>query len=234
MLCRHGGPWPPLSLRLHRGRLQLWQLRGLRQRAHPNGYVAGPLPAALGGPAASPASGGWFSASEASILRDCASGNRRSLGFRGHLRSSRSPGWLKKSFRPPPGLRGRGELAPQLCAQRPETESILSSSVEKGLKTSLAWMWHLSVKRNGLFFFRESTFIIWSLWRTSEWSYLLLCFLFTGWVYVLVCLCSFYVLVWGCVHPSGSPAYPVLLGFNGGFFTKAWLNINSIFSPSLF
>ena len=60
-----------------------------------------------------------------------------------------------------------------------------------------------------------------------------LCFWYKGWFCVLVCLCSFYVLVWGCVHPSGSPAYPVLLGFNGGFLTKAWL-ITCIFSPSLF
>lgn len=38
--CRHGRLWPALSPLLDRGRLQLWQLRGLCQLAHPDGYVA--------------------------------------------------------------------------------------------------------------------------------------------------------------------------------------------------
>ena len=88
------------------------------------GTSPGPSRPPLVGPAASPASGGWFPASEASILRDQAleipqiSWGQPSLLLPVPLAG-------KKSFLPPPGLRGRGEVAPQLYAQRPETESVL-------------------------------------------------------------------------------------------------------------
>ena len=103
------------------------------------GTSPGPSRPRLVGPLASPASGGWFPASEASILRDQALGIPPiSWVQRTAFPPPSGPLAGKKGFLPPQGLRGRGEVAPQLYAQRPETESILSSSVEKGLKTSLA------------------------------------------------------------------------------------------------
>lgn len=58
---RHGQPRLPVPLLLDRRRLQLWQLRGLCQCAHPHGYVS-PRPSGrpCAGPAALSASGRGF------------------------------------------------------------------------------------------------------------------------------------------------------------------------------
>ena len=115
------------------------------------------------------------------------------------------------------------------------SRSVVSDSLRShGLEsTRLLWPWDFPGKSTGV----GCHFLLQGIFLTQGSNpgllHCRLCFWYKGWFCVLVCLCSFYVLVWGCVHPSGSPAYPVLLGFNGGFLTKAWL-ITCIFSPSLF
>ena len=115
------------------------------------------------------------------------------------------------------------------------SRSVVSDSLRShGLEsTRLLWPWDFPGKSTGV----GCHFLLQGIFLTQGSNpgllHCRLCFWYKDWFCVLVCLCSFYVLVWGCVHPSGSPAYPVLLGFNGGFLTKAWL-ITCIFSPSLF
>lgn len=131
--CRHGRPRPPLPLLLHRGRFQLWQLRGLRQCAHPNGYILPtpsppPRPGLCGPPCAEPdvlsASGGGFQLPPAAPPgAGLAGGARVPQGFRAKPcfplpapaprapRKSAVPREVGRSARlAPPALPGRARL----------------------------------------------------------------------------------------------------------------------------